>query len=65
MLLFDGAVKVIVPLQIGVVFNNAITEDASHLVLVPLQIGVVFNSSLKNEFVCVLSYRPLTNRGSL
>ena len=39
-------VIVIVPLQIGVVFNVDEGLETEHLVLVPLQIGVVFNPGL-------------------
>ena len=34
---------VIVPLQIGVVFNNSFFIGGKGIVIVPLQIGVVFN----------------------
>ena len=55
---------VIVPLQIGVVFNQKESIMKKIYVIVPLQIGVVFNSSFIG-YVSPLSYRPLTNRGSL
>ena len=56
--------QVIVPLQIGVVFNASRKGSYLEAVIVPLQIGVVFNEEVKKA-VGEVSYRPLTNRGSL
>ena len=53
-----------VPLQIGVVFNAVEAILASRKVIVPLQNGVVFNKRTTNGGWLV-SYRPLTKRGSL
>ena len=38
-----AAPEVIVPLQIGVVFNKGCADNEKDMVIVPLQIGVVFN----------------------
>ena len=56
--------RVIVPLQIGVVFNRQEKRHLNPNVLVPLQIGVVFNKNGKITRLKIC-YRPLTNRGSL
>ena len=42
--------RVIVPLQIGVVFNTLGTGYYTGDVIVPLQIGVVFNENIHERF---------------
>ena len=39
----ESGLNVLVPLQIGVVFNKRISDMIAADVIVPLQIGVVFN----------------------